>query len=125
VTNLPMDGSTIYVRLYSWINIGWQYLDYTYTGLPIKSAMISPLPGSTTTGGTATFTWTAGQGVSRYLIYVGTIPGGNNLFALNTFTSTSATVNNLPKDGRTIYVRLYSWINIGWQYTDYIYVAGP
>jgi hypothetical protein len=125
VTNLPMDGSTIYVRLYSWINTGWQYLDYTYTGTPIKAAMISPVPGSTTKGGTATFTWTAGQGVSRYLFQVGTIPGGSNLGGLNTLTATSATVNNLPKNGSTIYVRLYSWINAGWQYTDYTYVAGP
>jgi hypothetical protein len=31
VSNLPANGSTIYVRLYSYINGAWQFTDYTYT----------------------------------------------------------------------------------------------
>jgi hypothetical protein len=31
VTGLPTNGTTLYARLYSWINGAWQYNDYTYT----------------------------------------------------------------------------------------------
>jgi len=33
VSGLPTDGSTVYVRLMSYINGNWQYYDYTYTAM--------------------------------------------------------------------------------------------
>jgi hypothetical protein len=33
-TNLPTNNTTIYVRLYSWIGTGWQWVDYTYIAAP-------------------------------------------------------------------------------------------
>ena len=65
VPNLPMTGSTIYVRLGTRATGVWSVLNYTYTGLLIKSAMLTPTPGSTISGGAATFTWTTGQGVNQ------------------------------------------------------------
>jgi len=41
-------------------------------------------------------------------------------------TATTATVNGLPSNGSTVYVRLYTQINGVWQPNDYQYTAfGP
>jgi PKD repeat protein len=89
---------------------------------PAKATMISPAPGSTLTGNSQTFTWSTGNGVSSYLLWVGTSLGGNNIYnpALPT-TATSATVNKIPTQSKTLYVRLWSYINGARQYNDYTY----
>ena len=125
-----MDGSTIYVRLFTRLsNLTFVYLDYTYTGTPIKPAILSPAPGSTLHAGTATFTWTAGQGITLskgYVVYVGTALGLGNIYGSNpALTTTSLTLTTLPKNNSTIYVRLGAWILNGYQYTDYTFVAAP
>ncbi|HMG84947.1 MAG TPA: kelch repeat-containing protein [Terracidiphilus sp.] len=119
--SLPTNGATIYVRLWSVINGGLQFHDYTYTefaGSP--AAMTSPAPGSTLTGATTTFTWTAGSGATAYYLFIGTAPGGYDLVNIGPKAVTSATVS-LPTNGATIYVRLWSVINGGLQYHDYTY----
>ncbi|MCX7603273.1 MAG: hypothetical protein N2036_04275 [Bryobacteraceae bacterium] len=127
VTNLPVDGSTLYVRLWSYIDGAWQYNDYTYRAAgsvtPAKAEMTSPAPGSTLPGTSATFQWTAGQAVTRYFLFVGRWPGGNTVFSQDMGTSLSATVTNLPADGLPVHVRLWSYIQGGWQYNDYTYTA--
>ncbi|HEV2278773.1 MAG TPA: hypothetical protein VGS02_11385, partial [Acidobacteriaceae bacterium] len=118
--SLPANGATVYVRLWSVINGGLQFHDYTYTEFsPVPATMISPAPGSTLTGSSTTFTWTAGSGVSAYSLWVGTTAGGNDLYQA-VFSGTSTTVN-LPTNGVTIYVRLWSVINGGLQFHDYTY----
>jgi hypothetical protein len=121
-TNLPVNGSTVYVRLWSFINGAWFYTDYTYAAAS-KATMISPAAGSTLAGATQTFTWTAGTGVSQAWIWVGTIAGGQDLGAYGGAGVTSATPTNLPTNGSTVYVRLWSFINGAWFYTDYTYTA--
>ena len=72
-------------------------------------------------------TWYA-VGVSTatvYRLWVGTAPGGNNLFSRQVGTALSATVGGLPINGRTVYVRLWSQINGAWQFNDYTYRSGP
>jgi hypothetical protein len=34
-------------------------------------------------------------------------------------------VSGLPANGRTVYVRLSSWINGNWQGSSYSYITGP
>ena len=83
VSNIPTNGVTLYARLYSLINGAWQYNDYTYTefGTPVPAALTSPTPGSTLTGSSATFTWSAGMGVTRYEFRLGTTgPGSSNVY---------------------------------------------
>ena len=36
VTGLHANGAKIYPRLYSWVNGGWEYVDYTYTLVSAK-----------------------------------------------------------------------------------------
>ncbi len=125
VSGLPTDGRTLYVRLWSLIAGAWQFNDYVYhaAGLSQKSAMTSPVPGSTLPGSSVAFAWSSGSGVSQYWLYVGTAAGGNDLYGLSQGSSLSVTVNGLPTDGRTLYVRLWSLLAGAWQFSDYTYTA--
>ena len=128
VPNLPTNARPVYVRLFSWIGNAWQTHDYTYTasGQPVPAAITSPAPGSTlvSTVGDATFTWNAGTGVSFYSIWVGSQGvGSRDLYNSGNTPDLAASVSKLPTDGRTIYVRLFSWINNAWQTRDYTFVA--
>ena len=77
VTGLPVSG-TLNVRLMSYIGSAWQFNDYTYTmSAGVKAVMTSPTPGSTLTGSSATFSWTAGSGVASYWLMVGTNGAGS------------------------------------------------
>ena len=137
VNNLPTDGRTLYVRLTSTINGQPQNQDYTYTaftsgggcGTSQLATMATPAGGTGLSSGSVTFTWNAGCNVTTYFLYVGTAQGGYDLYFQNQGTATSVTVNGLPTDGRTLYVRLWSLFNgvndiaNGWQFNDYNYTA--
>ncbi len=121
--NLPTNGASIYVRLWSVVNgKPSKYSDYTYKEANISpAAMTSPLNGSTLASSSATFTWTAGTGVSGYFLWVGTTFGGHDLVNIGQLGLTSATVN-LPTNGAPIYVRLWSVVNgKPSKYSDYTY----
>jgi len=127
ITGIPANGVTLYARLYSYINGAWQYNDYTYTesGTPVKAVLTSPTPGITLTGSSATFTWTAGGGVTKYLFELGTTGHGSsnvyNAAGTSTTALTTGVVSGIPTTGATLYARLYSYINGAWQYNDYTY----
>ena len=126
VSNLPTDGSTVYVRLTSTVNGSPQSIDYTYTAVlvPIPSVITSPANGSTLAGSSATFSWTAGRGVTERYLAVGTTLNGSDLYSAYQGVATmSRTVTGIPADGRTIYVRLLSWINGNWEINSYTYTA--
>src|SRR5947207_1340872 len=62
VSGLPVDGSPVYVRLWTQLGggTGWQFNDYTYTAANQSRAVLTtPAPGSTLPGATATFSWSA------------------------------------------------------------------
>ena len=88
-----------------------------------KAAMTTPAPGSTLSGASVTFAWTAGSGVSQYWVYVGNAAGGSDLYSQSQGTNLQTTVSGLPTDGRTLYVRLWSLIGGAWQFNDYTYKA--
>ena len=49
VSGIPLDGNTLYVRLWSFIGSGWQFIDYTYqTQAPTSSLAELILPTSGT-----------------------------------------------------------------------------
>ena len=124
VTGLPTNGETLYARLYSLINGAWQYHDYTYTAAATPAVLTSPTPGSTLTSSSATFQWTAGSGVTQYVLGIGsTGVGSYNLYNSTPITATQASVTGLPTNGETLYVRIYSLINGAWQFHDYTYTA--
>src|SRR5205823_5708138 len=128
---------TLYVRLTSTINGVDQSNDYTYKaftagagcGTSTLATMSSP-PNGATLGATQSFAWNAGCNATKYFLYVGSTQGAFDLYfqdqGLN--LSTPAPVN-LPTDGRTLYVRLWTLFNgvtdiaNGWQFKDYTYTA--
>ena len=126
VSGLPNNDSTIYVRLYSYVNGGWVTSDYTYTsaGTATQATLTSPTPGSTLSGTSVTFSWTPGNSAINFVLYVGsTGVGSSNLYSSSLLTATSATVSDLPSNKQPVYVRLYSYINGTWESTDYTYTA--
>ncbi|MGP8271682.1 MAG: chitobiase/beta-hexosaminidase C-terminal domain-containing protein [Terracidiphilus sp.] len=125
VSDLPSNGQTVYVRLYSLINGAWQYTDYTYvaSGSPTPAALTTPPSPSQFTGTSVTFDWTPGNTATHFILYLGTAPGSSNLYNSGNVTVTTETVNGLPSNGETVYARLYSLINGAWQYATYTYTA--
>jgi hypothetical protein len=82
------------------------YAEFTQSA----AAITSPTNGSTLTGASTTFTWSAGAGgVTGYYLHVGTTPGGVDLVNIGPLSGTSATVT-LPTNGTTIYVQLETHI---------------
>lgn len=84
--------------------------------------MLSPVAGTTFTSSSVTFSWSAGT-ATAYQVYVGTSSGAFDIYKSGKLTVTSITVNNLPTNGRFIYVRLRAQIKKKWRYTDQTYKA--
>jgi hypothetical protein len=124
VSKLPVDGTTVYVRLVTTFSDGTsQHRDYTYTAA-LAAAMSSPAPGTTLSGHSVTFNWTSGTSGASYQLYVGKSLGGGGYFKFSSTTATSATVNDLPTNGSTVYVRLITYFPDGTsQHYDYTYTA--
>jgi hypothetical protein len=123
---LPTDGRTLYVTLWSYLNGAWQSNSYTYTAFtPVPAQITSPANNTTLPGGSVTFEWNSGNGVTRYMLWVGTYWLGDDLNnSVETGLSRTVTV---PTDGSAIYVSLWSEINGEWaQPNTYTYTAaGP
>ncbi|UCD29516.1 MAG: hypothetical protein JSV03_03275 [Planctomycetota bacterium] len=87
--------------------------------------MTDPLPGSTLTSDTVTFSWNAGASSIAYWLYVGSSKGASDIFSDDIWGGrTYAQVTGLPTDGRILYVRLRSRTDTEWRwFNDYIYTA--
>jgi hypothetical protein len=90
-----------------------------------EAAISSPTPGSTLSGSSATFTWSAVPGSTAYFVYVGTTGlGSSNIFSNSAaITATSQAVTGLPTSG-TIYVRIYSYVGGFFTSVDFTYTGG-
>jgi len=135
VTTLPSDGSTVYVTWWYEVGGSWSYTEYQYTAFNAALAqgvLTTPTPGSTFSGSTVTFDWTAGQGASNYWLDVGSTVGGNQYYQSQPLGNVlTVTVNNLPTNGSPVYVTLYTfaggqWLGTGYTYTAYnLYAPSP
>ena len=126
VNGLPTDGSQVYVTLYSLIAGVWAPNAYTYTALSAATGGVitTPTPGSTLSGSSMTFGWTAGTGASAYWLIVGSAAGGDDYYSSGNLGNVrTATVNGLPTDGSQVYVTLYSLIAGVWMPNAYTYTA--
>ncbi len=127
VSSLPEDGSAVYVTLYWLINGSWVSNPYTYTAFNPnsgKGVITSPAPGSTLTGSSVVFAWSAGSGATAYWLDAGSTPGGNQYYQSgNLGNVVTTTVNNLPTNGSMVYVTLYSFAGGQWLSNAYTYTA--
>jgi hypothetical protein len=123
VTGIPGNGEKIYARLYSWINGGWQYTDSTFTEVELAH-LTSPAEGSTLTGSSQTFTWSAAPGVDLFDLHLSTVgPGASDLYSSGPVSGTSLNVTGLPTNGEKIYAKLFSRINGEWEGVDYTFTT--
>jgi subtilase family serine protease len=127
VNNLPTNGSTVYVTLYTLQGANWLSNAYTYTAYNLAGAggvMQTPAPGSNLSGSSVTFTWSAGAGASNYWVDAGSTSGAHDYYSSGPLGNvTSTTVSGLPTDGSPVYVTLYSFISGVWSGNTYSYTA--
>jgi uncharacterized protein YkwD len=88
-----------------------------------KAQITSPTPGSTLPGSTVTFRWSSATGAQEYFLYVGTSQGANNIYGASQGLNLSRSVSNIPRNGSTIYVRIWTRTSSGWAYNDYTFRA--
>jgi hypothetical protein len=129
VSGLPTDGSTIYVTLYSLIGGVWSGNAYSYTAFSATGTLAviqTPVPGSTLSGTSATFTWSADSSATAYWLDIGNVAGGNQYYQSGNLGNVLTTsVYSLPADGSTIYATLYSYVGGQWLSNGYTYISGP
>ena len=125
VSGIPVNGSTVHVRLWSYYDERWSTRDFEYTAADLAVELTDPAPGSTLLGADATFTWIDnGVPVTEYKLYVGSGFGLYDLFNSGSLgTATSVLASGLPTDARTLYVRLWSRVSGLWKVDDYTYTA--
>jgi sugar lactone lactonase YvrE len=107
---LPVNGETVYARLFTNFNGTTEYTDFTYSASS-PAVLLSPVPGSTLLGNSVTFTWSPAAGAISYGLWLGTEVNSNNLGTSGATTNTFATLGALPTNGETIYARLTTLYN--------------
>ena len=90
---------------------------------PRPATMLGPADGATLSGTSQTFRWSTGVGVEEYYFKVGSEPFQGDIYSASQGKNTSVTVDNLPTDGRKLYVRIDSKISGEWQGTGAEYLA--
>ena len=96
----------------------------TPTPTPVAAGaaqITAPAPGSTLSSVSVNFRWSAGK-ATKFWLSVGTSPAGSDIYNSGKLSVRSITVNNIPADGRPIYVGLHSRGKKDWQ-VDYSYKA--
>jgi hypothetical protein len=120
---LPTNGETLYIRLSTDYSGTVVYNDYTYKA-STQAAVTSPTAGSTLTGPSVTFDWSAATGATQYYLSIGsTGAGSSNIYNSGWRDVTSWTATGLPTNGETLYVRLSTDFNGTAVHNDYTYTA--
>ncbi len=120
VQGLPTDGRTLYVRLFYSNGNGWPYVETQITAADIEPVIPEITAPPTLPGSTLAMSWSDnGLPVDEWWLYVGSSPGASDLYDSGSLgTATETTVEGLPTDGRTLYVRLFYTSGNGWPYVD-------
>lgn len=101
-----------------------------YRAVPADPGLYSPVNGSTLNGTSETFAWdsaTTGPdaGATFYRLDAGKEQGGHEYYRSGRLSNAtfSLTVDSLPSDTSTVWVRWYYFVKGQWQYNDYSYTA--
>ncbi len=122
VNKILQTGEPFYVRLLSLVNGVWEFADYQYQ-FSKPAQLISPVQGTVLTASRVTFQWDQGVGIAEYWLSVGTRLGGQDLYSASQGKNLSAEINDIPQDGKLVYVQLRSRSspNNEWMDMDYIF----
>jgi hypothetical protein len=98
--------------------------DYTYTAAT-AAVLTTPTPGTTLSGSSVTFDWTAGTtGATQYYLSIGsTGVGSTDIYNSGWRDVTSWEAWGLPTNGETLYVRLSTDFGGTVVHNDYTYTA--
>ncbi len=85
----------------------------------------TPVNRTNLTSDAVTFRWNSGTNVAAYKLQVGSFASSKKDIYYGTETNTTSTeVTDMPTDGRTVYIRLWSKIDGSWEnYRDYTYTT--
>lgn len=123
VNNLPVNGSTVYVTLYSLIGGQWVNNAYSYTafnGANVAAVLVNPPPSSTLTSANVSFVWSQDNQATSYALSISAVgPGGTDVFSSGILDNSLGNdgypvvqaVSGLPINGETLYVTLYTLLN--------------
>jgi len=115
---IPSNVTTLYARLHTRIDGRWEAVDAAYLANARPNSrpaeITSPRPGTILQENSVRIEWSGGIGVHEYRIDVGSLPGGTDIFSRNVGQATDVTVQDLPADGRFLYVRLWNRLGFDW-----------
>lgn len=117
---LPVDGSTVHVRLWSRVGGVWQFVDEQFTAASSSNLpnFTEPRPGGRLVGETQTLRWNfGGLQITESWLYLGSIRGGSDYAVTSTGSDTSAVVTGLPTDRGTVHATLYFSVAGAWYST--------
>ena len=129
IYGLPVNGSTVHVRLWYYSSSRWRFTDSTYASAQPDNValptLLSPAADNELVGGSAVFEWTDNNTpVNYWWLYIGTAPGRNDLYnsGASLRVQTTTTVDQLPTDGTTVHARLWFRTTAdGWRSIDQTY----
>jgi hypothetical protein len=126
IKQLPVDGRVIYAQL--WYRLaspgGWNLAPgiFAYSTISASRGLIlTPVDGSTLAAGGQTFTWTSGEGVQAFWLYIGTAPGLNNRYDSGMLPGSQTSLSGVKviENGETVYASLFSYLpQLGWSKAD-------
>lgn len=126
IKNIPRNNNPIYLRVWYFVGSSWEFDDFEYIAPAPLIPSVGPGEGSILRDafrGAQEFSWNAVTGVSEYWLYVGSTFGARDILSSSLGSNTSISVSSIPKDGRTIYVRLWCRMSDGWKYQDFSFKA--
>ena len=114
VSNIPQDGRTIYVTLKARMNGNWIERYYSYQSEKISAKLKDPSLGAILQD-TQIFKWDSDPDILFYELLVGSCPFKGDIYQkIHDKADTEADVNNIPQNGKDVYVTLKSFINNTW-----------
>ena len=113
--NLPA-ASTLYVRLYTFDQGYWVYVDYVFV-TDDRARLTAPNDGDTVSPGGMQVSWTPVSDALSYYLYVGSSPGASDLVNTGEIQSLTQWVAALP-DAAPAYIRLFTKRANTWLYVD-------
>lgn len=104
------------------VSFGPPFNSATLTNTPLRK-LFSPAAGSTLPGRTAVFSWQSLPGDIDYWLDVGTVQGSGDIFG-GAITGNGKTVTNLPCNGSTVFVSLFTRRAAGYLPADRLTYVG-
>ncbi|MGB8888940.1 MAG: hypothetical protein WCC87_19585 [Candidatus Korobacteraceae bacterium] len=123
-SSLIPPAQSYYARIWTQTSSGWFYQDSTFS-TTATAYLTSPANGAIGVDPRVqTFTWTSIPNVIWYQLYIGTTPGGNDVYNSWGVTVTSLTLHLSLNSNFTYYARLFTDVGGKWTYTDSHFTTG-